>query len=107
MIAIIIPIAPLLFNLINNNTLKTKDDLLIDNNTGTNSTLKTKDDILIDNNTLKTKDDLLIDNNNEKNKGILELINEDSFTIKNDLLKNINSFISCLGGPGKSTFGNN
>jgi len=109
LIAIIIPIAPLLFNLINNNTLKTKDDLLIDNNTGTNSTLKTKDDILIDNNTLKTKDDLLIDNNNEKNKGILELINEDSFTIKKDLLKNINSFIVCLGEPGtgKSTFGNN
>ena len=127
MIAIIIPKVPLLFILKNNNTLKTKDDHLIDNNTGTNSSLKTKDDhlfdnntgtnsslktkddILIDNNTENNKDDLLIDNNNDKNKGILELINEDSFTIKKDLLKNINSFIVCLGEPGtgKSTFGNN
>ena len=57
-----------------------------------------------------TKKDL-IDNNIEINKGIVELTNNvnDTIKIKKDLLKNINSFIACLGQPGvgKSTFGSN
>ena len=53
----------------------------------------------------------LIENNVEKNKGIIELtsIVNDKIKIKKELLKNINSFIACLGQPGmgKSTFGSN
>ena len=57
-----------------------------------------------------TKNDL-IDNNIEINKGIVELTSNvnDTIKIKKKLLKNINSFIACLGQPGvgKSTFGSN
>jgi hypothetical protein len=57
-----------------------------------------------------TKNDL-IDNNIEINKGIVELTSNvnGTITIKKELLKNINSFIACLGQPGvgKSTFGSN
>ena len=53
----------------------------------------------------------LINNNVEKNKGIVELISfsNDKIKIKKELLKEINSFVSCLGesGVGKSTFGSN
>ena len=60
---------------------------------------------------LKHKNKNLIDNNIEKNKGIVELTSKvnDTIKIKKDLLKNINSFISCIGQPGvgKSTFGSN
>ena len=60
---------------------------------------------------LKFKRNDLIDNNVEKNIGIIELTNKvnDKITIKKELLKDINSFIACLGQPGtgKSTFGSN
>ena len=60
---------------------------------------------------LKQNDKNLIDNNIEKNKGIVELTikNKDNIRIKKYLLKNVNSFIACLGQPGagKSTFGSN
>ena len=60
---------------------------------------------------LKPSNNDLIDNNVEKNKGIVELIdkNNDIIKIKKDLLKNINSFIACIGQPGvgKSSFGSN
>ena len=60
---------------------------------------------------LKPSNNDLIDNNVEKNKGIIELIDKinDKIKIKKELLKNINSFIACIGQPGvgKSTFGSN
>jgi hypothetical protein len=60
---------------------------------------------------LKKNDKNLIDNNTENNKGIVELTikNKDNIRIKKNLLKNVNSFIACLGQPGagKSTFGSN
>ena len=60
---------------------------------------------------LKPSNNDLIDNNVEKNKGIVELIDKinDKIKIKKELLKNINSFIACIGQPGvgKSTFGSN
>ena len=53
----------------------------------------------------------LIDNNTEINKGIVELTSNinNKIKIKKKLLKNINSFIACLGQPGvgKSTFTSN
>lgn len=59
---------------------------------------------------LKFRNDL-IDNNVEINKGIVQLISKvnEIIKIKKELLKNINSFIACLGQPGvgKSTFGSN
>ena len=60
---------------------------------------------------LKPSNNDLIDNNVEKNKGIVELIDKinDKIKIKKELLKNINSFIACIGQPGvgKSSFGSN
>jgi len=60
---------------------------------------------------IKFSNNDLIKNNYEKNKGIVELTikSNDTIKIKKELLKNINSFIACIGQPGsgKSTFGSN
>ena len=54
----------------------------------------------------------MIDNNTKKDEGIVQLIKEfkeNKIKIRKELLKNINSFIACIGPPGagKSTFCSN